>query len=719
MAEAEEMLLEAFESADVQQTVAKQEPSILGKPGPAAPEPKESACTSGGDTQGSTVSSTSNVVKSNMSARNSKDSIATVGSSSLESMHAVGSSSQPKQSILGAPQPVTRVASVNRVSSQMKARMAALAPSAVRDPEPPEEPDVDLVSDLKGVGRQGANSPDSLTGGEARNVGRAKQSLLQVGVGTGGGGLRVPGQPARPSSQGADADSIDEKEEAEPDVPRGSASYAGRFMNSLVSPVRSGLATAGFGNDSNGPSRMASQAGRDTTLGVESSRPSNVRKSFMGPADLDETTQQLMAAGLQDFADDDEENHQFSCISHIRRIRLHVWLFMEEPFLTPTASCLSFLMVMLIFASILNSVFNPPTSVLYGDTNEYSLDTFFNAVFLCDFLIRFWAFPRRFSFFKYPKNAIDLICVLPWITIDVFLLTSVEDLKWLRFLPAFNAFLRLCKLSRYFWGWNLLYRAVKDSAKALIIPLFFLVLIIMGGACLLYVFERIQLEKEGGHLLWWDEVDLVARAEMNLVTIQSLFDAVHFSMICILSLSTGPFYGLQAASPQGRLLAVFMMVFGMIFMAMPITIVGGCFSQTWFDQDRISLLEKVRSRLNAQGFTQEDLREVFDEVDEDGSGEIDINEFKKMIKSFNLRSLNTTKIHRLFHYFDADADGTISFSDFALTLYPESLEEHDLDDEEEEQEQNHRRSEGGVEFGSTWSMRSSNSEWGSGKKGMG
>ena len=61
-----------------------------------------------------------------------------------------------------------------------------------------------------------------------------------------------------------------------------------------------------------------------------------------------------------------------------------------------------------------------------------------------------------------------------------------------------------------------------------------------------------------------------------------------------------------------------MMFLGVIFLSMPIAIVGTSFSQTWFEQDIIILVEKVRSRMRQQGYTTDDLKEVFNELDEDG-----------------------------------------------------------------------------------------------------
>ena len=80
------------------------------------------------------------------------------------------------------------------------------------------------------------------------------------------------------------------------------------------------------------------------------------------------------------------------------------------------------------------------------------------------------------------------------------------------------------------------------------------------------------------------------------------------------------------------------MFLGVIFLSMPIAIVGTSFHQTWFDQDVIILIEKVRTRMRWQGYTPDDLREVFDELDENGSGSIEFDEFKKMLEWFHFFS---------------------------------------------------------------------------------
>lgn len=393
------------------------------------------------------------------------------------------------------------------------------------------------------------------------------------------------------------------------------------------------------------------------------------RRSFLEKSNS-EALQRLAAAGVRSSVMSDLTDEKIAggrcarCWFRFRCLRFQTWLFLEEPFLSVPSCMMSSIMVLTILASICDSVWTrrksskPSASV--EDASVWA-DRAFNVVFSVEFAVRLWAFPLRCRFFQDPKNAIDVVSVLPFFVNDVLgLPVRFSSLSFLHWLSTYEAFLRLLKLSRYFWGWQLLFRAVHDSAKALVIPLFFLLLIVILGSCTLYIFEMSLQEAQEGH----DD-------DGGIPKIGSLPDAMHFSILCVLSMSTGPFYGKQANSFGGRSTVIFLMVFGMLFMAMPIAIVGSCFSETWFDQDRIVLLEKVRSCLLAQGYTSQNISEVFDEVDEDGSGELEFNEFKKMIKTFHLRSLNIAKCRRLFHYFDTDGDGVINFTDFALTLYPD------------------------------------------------
>lgn len=345
----------------------------------------------------------------------------------------------------------------------------------------------------------------------------------------------------------------------------------------------------------------------------------------------------------------------------IRRVRLQLWLFLEDPWDTLFSCTVSLLLVIAIVLSIWHSIYKssswdditcPDKTIPPGTV----WDNTFNAVFAVDTSLRFWAYPVHSKFLREPKNAIDVASLVPFIINHVVAVPRIfPALASLRWMVVFDASLRFLKLSRYIWGWQLLFHSISTSARALVLPFLFLLVIVLFGSCSLYLFEALEALHGYG----------------EGITIKSLPDTIHFVVLCILTMSVGPFYGMEAQSPAGQLVALTIVFFGMLFMAMPIAIVGACFSQTWFDQDRIVLLNMVRNRLEAQGYLPQDLRDVFDEVDADESGEIELGEFRRMIETFNFPQLNPAKCRRLFAYFDHDSDGAINFSDFACTLYPD------------------------------------------------
>jgi len=401
--------------------------------------------------------------------------------------------------------------------------------------------------------------------------------------------------------------------------------------------------------------------------GTRMSRLTEIRQSTRSSARGGSVTERksIMAAdkdGRVTVADmiDRPDLEAASCWQEMRfrvlKARIELWLFLEDPFRSRFSSLVSGTMVLLIVVSIAQGVLFTPGDYMASGVDTRAdearcLDIVLGSIFCADVLLRLWAFPNRMMFFWKPKNAIDLISVVPFVLNHcVEIGDRVPELGGLRWMLAFDPFLRLLKLCRYFWGWQLLFRAVTDSVKALIVPMFFLSLIVFCGACCIFIGES------------------MADSNPLLKPIDQPAHAVHYSLICLLSISSGPFYNMEAQSATGHVVVCILMFVGMIFMAMPIAIVGTSFSQTWFDQDRILVLDMMRSRLVDQGFTISDARLAFDEVDGDGSGEIDLCEFRNLVLTFNMPNLTQARMKRLFQYFDADGDGVVSFHDFAITL---------------------------------------------------
>eukprot|EP00941_MAST-03F_sp_MAST-3F-sp1_P002355 g2355.t1 len=80
------------------------------------------------------------------------------------------------------------------------------------------------------------------------------------------------------------------------------------------------------------------------------------------------------------------------------------------------------------------------------------------------------------------------------------------------------------------------------------------------------------------------------------------------------------------------------------------------------------IVEKFRRSLfehGARGIIS--LGRKFRIIDDDNSGALDLQEFKKAISEHSM-NLNDQELHSLFNYFDRDSDGTVNFEEFLGTI---------------------------------------------------
>jgi hypothetical protein len=119
---------------------------------------------------------------------------------------------------------------------------------------------------------------------------------------------------------------------------------------------------------------------------------------------------------------------------------------------------------------------------------------------------------------------------------------------------------------------------------------------------------------------------------------------------------------------------------GVCYMAMPLAIVGGTFGQVWQERDRILISEKSKAKFSAEGFSKDQLAELFHAIDQDGSGSLSRKEFVQLIQTFNL-GFTTAQIKKLYRSIDEDGTGSVTFKEFCDFLFPEI----EIDDEEQQE----------------------------------
>mmetsp|Transcript_96126 Transcript_96126/g.299883 ORF Transcript_96126/g.299883 Transcript_96126/m.299883 type:complete len:216 (+) Transcript_96126:2-649(+) len=104
-------------------------------------------------------------------------------------------------------------------------------------------------------------------------------------------------------------------------------------------------------------------------------------------------------------------------------------------------------------------------------------------------------------------------------------------------------------------------------------------------------------------------------------------------------------------------------------MAMPIGIIGNEFTHIWENRDRILLMIRTRERLGQWGYTARDMARLFRHFDEASDGLLHINEFRHMMDEMQI-GLSAERIVELFDSIDMDHSGAIDVKEFIHSLFP-------------------------------------------------
>ena len=229
--------------------------------------------------------------------------------------------------------------------------------------------------------------------------------------------------------------------------------------------------------------------------------------------------------------------------------------------------------------------------------------------FTIEFILRVATAADVINYMKRISTATDFLALLPFY-LDVATDADLGVLIVLRLLRIFIFF-------RRFKSVDALFGAVWDSAKVLGAPLIFL------GTCLLIVSTILYYSERGS----WDadsqtftisDCDCEASpaflfGERTCPRIESLFFSIpHTLWWGVVTLTTVGYGDLTPKCPPGKLAASVSMVLGVLFMAMPIAIVGNFFTlsvERRAAAKQRALLEKHRL-IEVAGATSETLRQI-------------------------------------------------------------------------------------------------------------
>mmetsp|Transcript_68634 Transcript_68634/g.146986 ORF Transcript_68634/g.146986 Transcript_68634/m.146986 type:complete len:567 (+) Transcript_68634:77-1777(+) len=408
-------------------------------------------------------------------------------------------------------------------------------------------------------------------------------------------------------------------------------------------------------------------SGRDTSLSVEDpcSKPIAVR-----------ATTGTSASGVDEDMAMEKRRHQNTVKSLIaspdvndfekRGVLRKVWILMEEPGIHPVALWIHYIYSSLILLSVISTVISTLESLSKGLRLALRIaELFFNVTFTIECLARVITAPQKKVLVRNMYMWMDVGAIVPFY---VMLISGVESdsNKYLELLTLLVPILRVLKITRHSSGWRLLLISINDCLTPLGVPAFLLLLMTVFASCVIFWIEK-HSACEGATC---DEKDMKA------------FESIpHTMWFTIVTISTVGYGDVWPHTDAARFASSALILAGVCYMAMPLAIIGGTFSQVWEEKDRILLKAKTRNRLAEGGMKVDKLKELFEAADEDHSGLLSRSEFVNMVDAFQL-GLTRAQIVRLFKIMDDDNSGKINFDEFVFFLFPEL----EVNEEEESQE---------------------------------
>jgi len=326
----------------------------------------------------------------------------------------------------------------------------------------------------------------------------------------------------------------------------------------------------------------------------------------------------------------------------------HVWNFMEDPESSKPAHWYGYLMTPFTILAVCVTLLQTFSPQLMGRFAAGVVEIVVDVIFLLEFLLRFMVAPNRGHFMLSPHNIIDFLAVLP-LTIRIYIgvaLPEDDGDPTYYILLCFVPTLRLLKTLRRFRKFTLLLSAFLSVIEVLPVLLFTMAVLSMVFAAFIFLVEPRE-------------------------NIPSLPIAMWLALVTMTTVGYGD---VAPETSEGRAVVSALVIISVLYMAMPIGIIGHSFTCAWQDRHRILLLERTRERLVQWRYTAKDIPVLFDTFDVNKDGRLDKHEFRKMLHTMGI-DFHDHQHTDLFEYLDDRRNGAVSAQEFVHKLFPSNYAE--------------------------------------------
>lgn len=267
-----------------------------------------------------------------------------------------------------------------------------------------------------------------------------------------------------------------------------------------------------------------------------------------------------------------------------------------------------------------------------------------DSLFWLEVFLRCFSYSTTCGFFKSAYNIIDILAALP-LFLRVAVGVEAPDDGFARFtLLCWVPLLRGLKLLRWLKQFHLFARVFENTWEALKFLLFLLFLIVLLFASLFYLVEP----------------------RTNVV---SFPQAMWYTIVTVTTVGYTP-----PETEAGHVVLTCLLISSVLYMAMPIGILGNAFTEIWKDRDFILLASRTEDRLCQWGYTAADLPQIFALFDHEGKGELSVFEFRNMLTSMRI-GISDDRTVEVFNMLDSDDGGSIDHKEFLKRLFPKTYYE--------------------------------------------
>ena len=321
-----------------------------------------------------------------------------------------------------------------------------------------------------------------------------------------------------------------------------------------------------------------------------------------------------------------------------------LWELLDDPESSRWAWGLAIFLKMLVLISMLTS----ELAALPHSVDARALLAF---EFVCDtvFFVECWcrilSAPSKIGYLADPLNAPDVLSIvgLPLRACLISVVQPSHEYDVLRtVLYYFLPLVRFLKLLRRFDTIRLLTEACRNSLESLPVLAYIVALITLAAATGIYLLEPVDNIPSMPHALW-------------------------LAIVTMTTVGYGDFYPISLG---GYLMVSLLTFVSMIFLALPVGIIGYEFTQAWKQREQMLLMMRIRRSLVKWSYDANDMNILFQYADSDGDGCLNLTEFVELVRQMRI-GLSVDHAVQIFALYHDESQGTMSFAELLRDIFPE------------------------------------------------